>query len=117
MNCMRCGTEINDSQVFCDRCLADMKRYPVKPEAKVQLPNRPAQEAVKKPQQHKRVLTAQEKLRRYRELTKWLTLALAAALLLLGFSIALLLEGSPTEDDRGNIGQNYNTVGESNTSD
>lgn len=117
MNCMKCAAEIEDGQVFCERCLGEMKRYPVKPEAKIQLPNRPAQEIIKKPQPRKRAPSAEDKLRRYKKIVKWLVISLAAALLLLAFSISMLLEGSPAESFRDIIGQNYNTVGEDGTSD
>lgn len=117
MNCMKCAAEIDDGQVFCSRCLEEMKRYPVKPDVKIQLPNRPAQEIVKKPQPRKKAPTAEEKLQRYRKLVKWLVISLAAALLLLTFSISMLLEGSPVENFREIIGQNYNTVGDNSTSD
>lgn len=29
MHCLKCGTEIEAPQVFCDRCLVDMKNHPV----------------------------------------------------------------------------------------
>ena len=38
MNCMKCGKEIEESQVFCPDCLAEMEKYPVKPGTVVQLP-------------------------------------------------------------------------------
>ncbi len=40
MNCMRCGIEIEDPNVFCADCLADMERHPVKPGTPIQLPVR-----------------------------------------------------------------------------
>lgn len=41
MNCMRCGREIQEGQVFCPECLAEMEKYPVKPDTPVRLPRRP----------------------------------------------------------------------------
>ena len=40
MNCMKCGRDIEEGQVFCDLCLEDMQNYPVKPNIAVQLPHR-----------------------------------------------------------------------------
>lgn len=40
MNCMKCGRDIQEGQVFCESCLEVMRRYPVKPNTAVQLPNR-----------------------------------------------------------------------------
>ena len=41
MNCMRCGREIRDGQVFCPECLAEMEKCPVRSDAPVRLPRRP----------------------------------------------------------------------------
>ena len=49
MTCMKCGTEIPESQVFCDHCLSVMDAYPVKPDAHIHLPKRAQEpEALKK---------------------------------------------------------------------
>ena len=114
---MKCGVEIDSTQVFCEACLADMKRFPVKPGTRIQLPNRPIAEIVKKPPVKKRRLTDAEKIHGLKRVIKWLSIALVAALLLLGFSISLLLEDSGAKDPVENIGQNYNTIGEDSTAD
>ena len=113
MNCMKCGTEIEDGQVFCERCLSDMKRYPVKPGTSIQLPSHPAPETVKKQAPRKRVPTAEEKLARLRQIIRWLAAILVITLLLLGFAVSMLLEDPGARDPQENIGQNYNTVGDS----
>ena len=38
MQCMKCGREIPAGQVFCDECLKDMEKYPVKPGTAIHLP-------------------------------------------------------------------------------
>ncbi len=111
MNCMKCGLEIENGQVFCESCLENMEKYPVKPGTRILLPNRPAPEAIKKQPSRKRPPTAEEKLSRLRKVLKWLTVALVVSLLLLGFAISMILEATAPEDPQGNIGQNYNTVG------
>ena len=40
MNCLKCGRETSSEQCFCQDCLLDMQRYPVKPGTVVQLPKR-----------------------------------------------------------------------------
>ncbi len=40
MNCMKCGRETTGTNVFCEKCLAAIDRYPVKPGAPVHLPKR-----------------------------------------------------------------------------
>ena len=111
MDCLKCGTKIEDSQVFCKGCLADMKRYPVKPELRIQLLTRPAPEAAKKQPSRKRAPSAEETLVRLRSIIKWLTILLITLLLLFVFSLSLLLKDSTSENPQENIGQNYNTIG------
>ena len=61
MNCMKCGVEIPEQQVFCDHCLQIMEQYPVKADAHIHLPKRiSAVEPVKKPGKKKRSLSQEE---------------------------------------------------------
>lgn len=41
MNCMRCGRDIEDGQVFCAQCLEVMKKSPVNPGTAIRIPHRP----------------------------------------------------------------------------
>lgn len=86
MNCIKCGRDIEEGQVFCASCLEDMAKYPVKPGIAIQLPRRKDTSTVKKmhpkrrqpptPEEQLRVL--KKKLRRM--IVLWLvTLALLAA--------------------------------------
>lgn len=115
MNCMKCGTEIESGKVFCESCLSDMDKYPVKPGTRILLPNHPTPEAVKKQPPKKRPPTAEEKLSKMRHVLKWLTVALVVSLLLLGFAVSMLLEDTAANNPQGNIGQNYNTIGDQNS--
>jgi hypothetical protein len=38
--CLKCGRACSEKDSFCEECLADMKKYPVKPGTVVQLPKR-----------------------------------------------------------------------------
>ena len=61
MNCMKCGVEIPEGQVFCDHCLEIMNQHPIKPDAHVHLPKRSlAPEPPKKVQKKKRNLSPEE---------------------------------------------------------
>lgn len=61
MNCMKCGVQIGEDQVFCDHCLSVMDQYPVKPDTHIHLPKRAlSPEAVKKPGKKKRMPTQEE---------------------------------------------------------
>ena len=61
MNCMKCGVEIPENQVFCDHCLAVMDDYPIKPDAHIHLPKRETPvEAPKRSNKKKRTLSPEE---------------------------------------------------------
>lgn len=79
MQCMKCGLEIPETQVFCDGCLEVMDKHPVSPGTPVHiLPRKP----VEKPQR-KRELSTKELLARQQRINrrlKILVLILAAAL-------------------------------------
>lgn len=63
MNCMKCGVEIPENQVFCDHCLSVMEQHPVKPSAHIHLPKRAlAEDGPKKPVKKKRTLPPEEQI-------------------------------------------------------
>jgi len=108
VNCMKCGRDIEEGQVFCSNCLEEMQKYPVKPNTAVQLPHREAASPKKAAAKRRQPPTTEEKLQTSRKflrriLVLWLiTLALLIASLypavrfLLGDSLRL-------------PGQNYST--------
>ena len=107
MNCMKCGRETQNENVFCQECLQDMEKYPVRPGTVVQLHRRKEVSAVKKmPKRH--IPSAEEQLKQYRKLTWILTVLLA---LCIG---AIVLMFKPTMhyvlDEHVEIGQNYSSV-------
>ena len=108
MYCMKCGKKIDDSHDFCNDCLEVMSRHPVKQGTPVLLPN-VAPTVEKKSVPKKRQPTPEERLFRFRKATRWLSIALVSTLLVLGITVALLVQSSnaPAAND---IGKNYNTV-------
>ncbi len=60
MNCVKCGREIPETQVFCDSCLSMMDKYPVKPGTLVHLPHRSKGEPAKKPSRKRKELSGDE---------------------------------------------------------
>lgn len=87
MNCMKCGTEIEESQVFCDDCLAVMEKYPVKPDVAVHLPKRNT--VLEKPTR-KKDLTPEQLQHQQKSLLKWLfltVLILTAVICLMGWML------------------------------
>lgn len=113
MNCMKCGRELKDRQAFCDGCLADMEKYPVKPGTPIQLPQRSGETAAKKrPLRRKRILTPEEQLPRLRFSVRLLMLALTVALIAFALTSLLAIHLLEERGSRIPIGQNYSVVGE-----
>lgn len=89
MKCMKCGTSITSSQVFCDTCLEDMAQHPVKPGTPIQLPNR-SEKALPKTNQ-KRARKPEEQIASLRAFIFWLILVIAALSTALAITVSLLL--------------------------
>lgn len=108
MNCMKCGREISEDQVFCSDCLLDMEKHPVKPGTVVQLPKR--QEVLSQKKGHFRpVLTPEEQLRKLRKRVRRLSTALALTLLLLA-AMAFYFAHHLRSHTQLRPGQNYSAV-------
>lgn len=109
MNCMKCGRETDSEQIFCESCLLQMEKYPVKPGTAVKLPERRETTAFRRAPKRRTVnLEEQVKVlkRRVLRLTVILILAVALILLMAPLTIQHLLE------DRYKPGQNYSVVTE-----
>ena len=88
MNCLKCGRDIPEEQLFCESCLKVMERYPVKPNTAVQLPHRDRSVSVKKSQAKRRQApTAEETLQ---TALRFLRRILVLWLITLGLLIASL---------------------------
>ena len=84
MHCMKCGREIEEQQVFCPDCLAQMSQNPVRPGTVVRLPQRQTVTLSKKRFfRRKRELPPEEQLIHQRIIIRRLALILAVAILLL----------------------------------
>lgn len=113
MNCMRCGRNTTEQQVFCDRCLDDMARHPIKPDVAVYLPVRKPIEPQRKQNRHrKREHSAEEMVTILRKRLLMLTAAVIILVMMLGAAAAgVWFANNPnTEGQIPNIGQNYQTV-------
>ena len=109
MHCLKCGTEIEAPQVFCDRCLVDMKNHPVSRETPVVIPKRPAVDLERrgkrpvKPQKVEELLAVMRK--RQRRLVQICVVLSCICLFLLALLLFLPSYGSANPT----IGQNYVT--------
>ena len=108
MNCMKCGAEIPETQVFCDHCLEVMEQYPVSPAIHIHLPKR-SQDPMepKKAAKKKRTPSMEEQLSALH--MKVLRLRLAAAILafLLCVASGFLLLKMISAQDQPATGLNY----------
>jgi len=81
VNCMKCGRELKDHQVFCPECLAVMNDYPVKPGTPILLPTRQNLPVAQPKPSKKKARKPEEQVLRLRSAVRWLTLALIVTLL------------------------------------
>lgn len=106
MNCMKCGKETAEGQVFCDECLSRMADYPVKPGTPVHIPAQPQHPVPKKTSRRARAVEPEEQIRRLKRLVTWLTVTLLVVLLAwcatAGMAIHMM-----RKQDKTPIGQNY----------
>ena len=90
MNCIKCGREIADSQVFCSHCLEQMAAHPVKPGTPVNLPKRtPQQEKKRSPKQE---TPPEQIIAQQRAWLRRLFLLCVVLISLLGFLTLVLLD-------------------------
>ncbi len=105
MQCLKCGRRIEDGQVFCADCLQVMEATPVKSDAAVVIPNRPAlrrSDFAKAVKPEEIIDKLQHTIHRLTIACICLGVLLAAALVGMGL---LFLSSS----DIPGIGQNYST--------
>ena len=110
MNCMKCGRDIEEGQVFCEKCLEAMKQYPVRPGIVIQLPHRKEGAPVKKPYVRRRgEILLEEQIRRLKKRLIRLRIAFAVIIVLFaGFVAAAAYH--LIEDDHILPGQNYSLI-------
>lgn len=108
MNCMKCGREVPDQQVFCESCMEVMNNYPVKMDAAVQLPVRKDAQPNKKAVRRRPALSEQEQIRRLKTRVRRLWTALAIVLVLFAI-LACFTTNHLLKDRRPLPGQNYTT--------
>ena len=109
--CMKCGREIDAQQVFCDECLAEMDKYPVKPGVVVMLPRRRSQPVKEKaPRRRQNQIPPEEQVKLLKKRIRIQGIALALVSLLLAaamyFQISFRLEQN---EHKLLPGQNYSS--------
>ena len=107
MNCLKCGRETNCEQVFCDDCLLEMEKYPVRPGTLVHLPRHKETSVVRMPAK-RRAPPLEDQVKLMRKMIRRLTLALFVCILLI---LAMAYPAiSYFQEEHFAIGQNYHYV-------
>ena len=111
MNCVKCGREIGEDQVFCEACLEEMEHYPVKPGTAIHIPTRRDMGELKKNNQKKRpIVPLSEQILRLKKKVLRLRIVVILLLLLCG-GLCLLIGRTAMElDIQRLLGQNYSTI-------
>lgn len=109
MACLRCGKKTEEKQAFCEDCLENMQRHPVKPGVAIHLPQRDATRQEKKSPARHREPEAAEQLAQLRKMIRWLVGMLAVLAVLLLLVSGMLMHVLEKETPTGIIGRNYTT--------
>lgn len=108
MHCMKCGRPIGEQGAFCKECLAVMERYPVKSGTKVMIPTPRTVRRPNRPQRMQR--TPDEIISAQRRQIRRLGRMVAALLLLLAASVAVIFWRLYWERNMAPLGSNYSTA-------
>lgn len=109
MACLRCGKKTEEKQAFCDACLEEMQKYPVKSGMAIQLPQRETTHPERKSPAHHREPEAAEQIAHLRKMIRWLIGMLALLSVLLLMVAGMLLHVLEKDTSTGIIGRNYTT--------
>ncbi len=112
MECLKCGIEIDSGHTFCDECVAQMAKHPIKPGTPVHLPIRPTTH--EKAAARTRERTPSQAIAELRRMIRWLTVTIAVLSLLLCATAVFLLHTLDAQSENNRPGRNY-TVDTSNT--
>ena len=89
MACMKCGKEVSEGQVFCEECLAEMERYPVKPGTPLLLPHRDPIVTQRKRRSSRRIRKPEEQVAHLKKVIVWLCVFLVMTTAVAVVSIVL----------------------------
>ncbi len=107
MNCIKCGRETQNEQIFCFDCLAEMEKYPVKPGTAVKLPER-REPSVFRRNLKRRTVNTDEQIRILKHKVRQLTIVLVLCLTVIAGMLYYII--SDTSSAKRKPGQNYNVI-------
>lgn len=107
MNCLKCGRPTKERNVFCQDCLTEMERYPVKPDTPVVLLKR----QIKERRNHgKKPTRNEEMIEQLQHRMKILRRSIIILTVLLVLVTGLLTIQLLRQWKREEIGSNYSTI-------
>lgn len=89
MNCVKCGKETRENNVFCEECLAEMEKYPIRPGTVVQIPSR-REEPERKPARKAKEQTPEEQIASLKKTIRFLTICAAVFAVMLALTAGAL---------------------------
>ena len=95
MSCMRCGKETKEDQAFCDECLEEMERYPIKPGTPIQLPLRDDTPPVRRTRFRLAESKWKDKIFLLKYIIVWLVIVIVLLAAALALCICMLLKITP----------------------
>lgn len=107
MNCMKCGVEIPETQVFCSDCLQVMDAYPIKPGTAVHIPVR---EPYRRSASRKKPPTPAEQIARLKKTRRRLLILILVLMISLGISLFAVHRMYRQLQEKETIGKNFSTV-------
>lgn len=109
MNCLKCGTEVEEGQAFCENCLRSIQISPARQDTILVLPRR-QESASRGKTGKKRSLSVEEKLEQTRtQLRRCRILAAVLALIVVLLCVWIVIMTKRNQEPA--VGQNYSTVG------
>lgn len=113
MQCMKCGREIPLGEAFCEECVAEMEKYPVKPGTVVQLPRRPRQPQQRKATPRRSVTPPEEQVKRLKKAVRFLLILWAVTVLVAVAAGYIFFRQYRDNTGKYLPGQNYSTITDS----
>ena len=107
MQCLKCGKETEENQVFCKECLEIMENYPVKVTTPVHLPQRAKEPGLKKSSRKNWSLSTEEQISHLKTSVHRLVITVVILSLLLVSAVSVLGKLLYDSHVRKLTGQNY----------
>ncbi len=107
VNCIKCGRETRGEQSFCEDCVLEMEKYPVKPNTYVKLPERRVPPSYRRSIK-RRTVNSEEQIRVLKHKVRRLTMGLLLCLVLMAGMMYYIV--THVMQNHYKPGQNYTVI-------